>query len=109
MTTEQWLNLLHSVGLPTFFLLALLMLCWRSMKTMTPFIKDAYDKHMHLVEDVSTSVQEQTNILKGMKEDTKKSRAALGHAADALEDLAPETNRVAVTIHTNRMKDSLEG
>jgi len=109
MTTDQWLSLLHSVGLPTFFLLALLMLCWRSMKAMTPFIKDAYNKHMNLVEDVSSSVQEQTNILKGMQEDTKKSRTALRHAAEALEDLAPEMNRTAVTIHTDRMKDSLEG
>jgi hypothetical protein len=33
----------------------------------------------------------------------------LRHAADALEDLAPEANRVAVIIHTDRMKDSLEG
>ena len=101
--------MLHSVGLPTFFLLALLMLCWRSMKAMTPFIKDAYNKHMNLVEGVSSSVQEQTNILKGMQEDTKKSRTALRHAAEALEDLAPDVNRVAVTIHTDRMKDSLEG
>ena len=79
------------------------------MKAMTPFIKDAYNKHMNLVEYVSSSVQEQTNILKGMQEDTKKSRTALRHAAEALEDLAPDVNRVAVTIHTDRMKDSLEG
>jgi SMC interacting uncharacterized protein involved in chromosome segregation len=79
------------------------------MKAMSPFMKDAYNKHMDLVEDVSTSVQEQTNILKGMQKDTKKSRAALRHAADALEDLAPEANKISVTIHTDRMKDSLEG
>jgi len=109
MTPDQWMGLLNSVGLPTFFLLMLLFIFWRSIKSMAPYIKDGYEKHVDLVESVRGSVREQTNLLQIMQKDTKKSRTALRHAADALEDLAPEENRVAVTIHTDRMKDSLEG
>ena len=107
MTTDQWLSLINSVGLPTFFLLALLFICWRSLKGVSPFLKEAYQSHMALVEDVRSSVQEQTHLLKELQSDSNKSNTALRHAADAIEVIAPEETRMEVAMHTSQMKNSL--
>lgn len=107
MTTDQWLSLINSVGLPTFFLLTLLFICWRSIKGVAPFLKEAYQSHMALVEDVRSSVQEQTRLLQDLQSDSTRSSAALRHAADAIEVIAPEETRMEVAMYTNQMKNSL--
>lgn len=106
--TDRWIDLLNSVGLPTFFVLALLMLIWRSLKAIAPFLQEAYRKHIELVEELRMSVSRQTDLLAIIHEESRRSNQALRHAADALEEIATPSRKGPVSRATGKMRDELE-
>lgn len=108
MTMDRWIDLLNSVGLPTVFVLALLIMIWRSLNAVAPFLQEAYRKHIELVEELRSSVSKQTDLLATIHEESKRSNLALRHAADALEEIATPSRKGPVADATGKMRDELE-
>ena len=107
MTTQQWIESIRSLGLPTAFTFALLWIIWRTLKAVAPLFEGAYSKHVELVDDLKGSVSQQTELLPVLHKASQGNNAALYHAADALEEIAPKARNAAVSRHTSKMRDEL--
>ena len=107
MTTQQWIESIRSLGLPTVFTFVLLWIIWRTLKAVAPLFEGAYSKHVELVDDLKGSVSKQTELLTVLHEESQGNNAALYHAADALEELAPKARKDVVSRHTSKMRDKL--
>ena len=107
MTTQQWIETVRSLGLPTVFTFVLLWIIWRALKAVAPLFEGAYKKHVELVDDLKGSVSKQTELLTVIHEESQGNNAALYHAADALEEIAPKARKEAVERHTSKMRAKL--
>lgn len=96
MTHQDWINIVTTVGLPTAFLLGLLFILWKMAKAVSPYFMDAYERHCELIEVLKDSAGQCTNASR-----------ALSHAADAIQELAPDDKKDRVLLHTSAMKDDI--
>jgi|TARA_B100000519_G_C14254534_1_gene444319 threonine dehydrogenase-like Zn-dependent dehydrogenase len=97
VTIQDWQNLITTAGIPTAFLSVIVWMVWKSMRSVAPYLHDAYKRHCDLIEELKVSVQ-----------DTKKTNEALSHAANAIEALADEKHKIDVIPHTMAMKEELK-
>ena len=93
--------MISNVGLPAAFVLAILLFLYRTFKSLVPYFREAFDKHIELVEELKVALHRQ-------HDETSKTNRALSHGADALEALASGDQREKVAIHTDAMKKELE-
>ena len=101
MTIDLWTTLISNVGLPAAFVLAILLFLYRTFRAVVPNFRDAFDKHIELVEELKTALRKQ-------HDETTKTNRALSHGADAIEALASKDKREKVGIHTEAMRKELE-
>ena len=101
MTIDLWTTLISNVGLPAAFVLAILLFLYRTFRAVVPYFRDAFDKHIELVEALKTALRKQ-------HDETTKTNRALSHGADAIEALASKDKREKVGIHTEAMRKELE-
>ena len=101
MTIDLWTTLISNVGLPAAFVLAILLFLYRTFSAVVPYFRDAFDKHIELVEELKTALRRQ-------HDETAKTNRALSHGADAIEALASKDKREKVAIHTGAMRKELE-
>lgn len=101
MTIELWTTLIANVGLPAAFVLAILLFLYRSFRAVVPYFKDAFDKHIELVEELKVALHKQ-------HDETAKTNRALIHGANALEALASKETKEKVSIHAESMRRELE-
>ena len=93
--------MISNVGLPAAFVLAILLFLYRTFKSLVPYFREAFDKHIELVEELKVALRRQ-------HDETSKTNRALSHGADALEALASGDQHEKVAIHTDAMKKELE-
>ena len=101
MTIDLWTTLISNVGLPAAFVLAILLFLYRTFRAVVPYFRDAFDKHIELVEELKTALRKQ-------HDETTKTNRALSHGAAAIEALASKDKREKVGIHTEAMRKELE-
>ena len=101
MTIDLWTSLVSNVGLPAAFVLVILLFLYRTARSIAPYLKEAFDKHIELVEELKTALHKQ-------HDETSKTNRALSHSADALEALASKDKREKVSVHTEAMRKELE-
>lgn len=101
MTIDLWTTLISNVGLPAAFVLAILVFLHRTFKALVPYFREAFDKHIELVEQLKDSLRKQ-------HDETAKTNRALLHSADALEALASKDKREKVSVHAEAMRRELE-
>ena len=101
MTIELWTTLISNVGLPAAFVLAILLFLYRTFRAVVPYFKEAFDKHIELIEQLKAAMHNQQN-------ETTRTNRALLHGADALDALASKDKREKVAIHTEAMRKELE-
>lgn len=101
MSIDLWTTLISNVGLPAAFLLAILLFLYRTFKSLVPYFREAFDKHIELVEELKEALRKQ-------RDETSKTNRALLHNAAALEALASKDKREKVSVHTEAMKRELE-
>lgn len=101
MTIDLWTTLISNVGLPAAFVLVILLFLYRTFRSLVPFFREAFDKHIELVEELKVALRKQ-------HDETSKTNRALSHSADALEALASKDRRERVAVHTEAMRRELE-
>ena len=101
MTVDLWTSLISNVGLPAAFVLAILLFLYRTFKSLVTYFREAFDKHIELVEELKEALRKQ-------HDETSKTNRALLHNASALEALASKDKREKVSVHTEAMKRELE-
>ena len=101
MTIDLWTSLVSNVGLPAAFVLVILLFLHRTARSISPYLKEAFDKHLELIEELKAALRKQ-------HDETSKTNRALSHGADALEALASKDRREKVALHTEAMRKDLE-
>ena len=82
-------------------MLAILLFLYRTFRAVVPYFRDAFDKHIELVEELKVALRKQ-------HDETAKTNRALLHNASALEALAAKDKRDKVAVHTGAMRKELE-
>tara|TARA_R100000808_G_scaffold18583_1_gene40679 strand:- start:1165 stop:1470 length:306 start_codon:yes stop_codon:yes gene_type:complete len=100
MTIELWTTLISNVGLPAAFVLAILLFLYRTFRAVVPYFREAFDKHIELVEQLKEALGKQ-------HDETAKTNRALLHGADALDSLASKDKKEKVAVHTDAMRREL--
>jgi Skp family chaperone for outer membrane proteins len=112
----EWIAMAESLGIPAAVLFAVLFFIWRTSKACAPYLRKMFDKHMEFVDVAQENSQrcvevseKTTQLLEEIHTSQKAMRAAMSHAASALEELSSKDNRERVKTHTSSMRDDLLG
>lgn len=114
----EWISVAERLGIPAAILFAVLFFIWRVSKAVAPYLRKMFDKHMEFVDVAQENsqrcveVSEKTaQLLQEIHTGQKSVRAAVGHAAKALEELALTTNdrQARVKVHTTAMRNDVRG
>ena len=114
----EWISVAERLGIPAAILFAVLFFIWRVSKAVAPYLRKMFDKHMEFVDVAQENsqrcveVSEKTaQLLEEIHTGQKSVRAAVGHAAKALEELALTTNdrQARVKVHTTAMRNDVRG
>ena len=110
----EWVSVAEGLGIPAAVLFAVLFFIWRMSKVCSPYFRKMFDKHIEFVDAAQENsqrcveVSEKTiQLLEEIHTNQKSVRAAMGHAANAMEELATKDTRDEVKVHTRAMRDDL--
>jgi hypothetical protein len=110
----DYVSVAERLGIPAAVLFATLFFIWRASKALAPYFRKLFDKHLEFVDAAQESskrcvkVSEQTTALLGeMCTRQEAISTAIGHSANAMEELAPEDKKDKVKAHTSAMRSDL--
>jgi hypothetical protein len=120
---ESWLPLIERLGLPTAFLIGLLvMIGWMGRavyKAVTPFVKLAFTRWMGFIDTIEScqkqiveNQQQQSNLLSALATDghnrAEQVEQVIETLINAAERLLPPDQKEKVTYHFERARDALK-
>lgn len=112
----EWVTVAERLGIPAAILFAVLFFIWRVTKAVAPYLRKMFDKHMEFVDVAQENSQrcvevseKTTQLLQEIHTNQKSVKAAVVHAAGALEELATKDTRDRVKAYTSAMRSDLGG